>query len=411
MRKLSKYKDQASVLIILSLLITLWLLRLGLSSVLGDKEDAASIERSLSLDPGNAEAAYRLGRLYQLLMIGDERRAEDLYMDSIRHSPLLSASWLGLTETYIEADEEEKARLTLDRAVELIPSSIGLLWESSLLAFSLGERGLAMDNLRIVAKADPGRRQRVFDISRQMIGDPGLILNNVVSDEILGDYLRYLISKDVQDETYPVWRRMRMKGKIPEATALAYVDYLLRKEDAEEAKRIWAGLYPEGGNDSLLWNGSFETDSVGSGLDWRIGEPPEGAEIDFDYGNKTRGERSLKITFSGKLNVDFHHLSQTVPVVPDTNYLLTADISTRDVTTRDGVRLHVRCKGMNEFSDTYTGTVDWTTARVSFVTPHDCKVMDVSLIRSKSRRLDNLISGEAWIDNVNLFKLGRSTDA
>ena len=151
-------------------------------------------------------------------------------------------------------------------------------------------------------------------------------------------------------------------------------------------------------------------DSVGRGLDWRIGKP-EGADIDFDYGNKTRGDRSVKITFSGKSNIDFNHVSQTVPVDPDSNYLLTSDISTRDITTRNGVRWEVYCNGMNEFSETYTGTIDWTTARISFITPHDCNVIHLRLRRIKSRKLDNLISGEAWIDNVNLFKLGRAIDA
>jgi len=104
-------------------------------------------------------------------------------------------------------------------------------------------------------------------------------------------------------------------------------------------------------------------------------------------------------------------VSQTVPVDPDSNYLFTSDIFTRDITTQDGVRWQVYCKGMNEFSEMYSGTIDWTTARIPFVTPNDCNVVHISLRRIKSRRFDNLISGEAWIDNVNLFKLGGATDA
>ena len=60
MKKLLKYQTQTSALIILSLFITFVLVRLGASSVLGDKEDEESIERSLSLNGSNAEAAYRL---------------------------------------------------------------------------------------------------------------------------------------------------------------------------------------------------------------------------------------------------------------------------------------------------------------------------------------------------------------
>lgn len=410
MKKLSKYKSQASVLIILSLIVTMVILRLGISSVLDDKKDLKYIELSSSFNSSNAEASYRLARIYQLLMIGDEYQVQDLYINSLRHNPLHSASWLGLTEMYLESGEEDKARITLRRALKLIPSSIGLLWESSLLAVSLGDLDLALNKLRVVAQADPQRRKRVFDLCGQIVSDPNLILKRVVTDEILGDYLKYLISMDKQSETYPVWERLEASGKTTPESTLPYVDYLLGKGDSENAKAVWTVLYPGHRNNFLVWNGSFEMDSVGRGLDWRIGKP-EGADIDFDYGNKTRGDRSVKIMFSGKNNVDFHHVSQTVPVDPDSKYLLTSDISTRDITTRDGVRWQVYCNGINEISETYTGTIDWTTTRVSFVTPHDCNVIRIGLIRSKSRRLDNLISGEVWIDNVNLSKLGRATDA
>ena len=410
MGKISRCKIQTLSLIILSLLIMVVISRLGISSVLGDRKDLNSIELSQSFNSSNAEVSYRLARTYHLLMIGDEYQIQDLYINSLRHNPLYSISWLGLAELYSESGEDDKARISLQRTLELIPSSIGLLWESSLLAISLGDLDLALAKLRVVAQADPRRRKRVFDLCGQVVSDPNLILEKVVSDEILGDYLKYLIANDRQDETYPVWGRMEIEGGIPDKTALAYVDYLLRKGDPGAAKIIWAGLYPDSENNSLVWNGSFERDSVGRGLDWRIGEP-EGADIDFDYGNKTRGDRSVKITFSGKNNIYFNHVSQTVPVDPDSTYLLTSDISTRDITTRNGVKWQVSCKGMNEYSETYTGTIDWTTARISFVTPHDCNVIHIRLRRSKSRRLDNLISGEAWIDNVTLLKLVRETGA
>jgi hypothetical protein len=410
MRKISRYKSQASVLIILSLLITVVISRLGISSVLDDRKDLKSIELSKSFNSSNAEVSYRLARIYQMLMIGDEDQVQDLYINSLQHNPLHSPSWLGLAELYSESGEEDKARITLRRAFELIPSSIGLLWESSLLAISLGDLDLALDKLRVVAQADPQRRKRVFDLCGQIVSDPNLILQRVVTDEILGDYLNYLISTDKQRETYPVWVRLKASGEATPESILKYVDYLLRKGDSGGAKRIWAGLYPDSKNNSLVWNGSFEMDSVGRGLDWRIGKP-EGADIEFDYENKTRGDRSVKITFSGKNNIDFHHLSQSVPVDPDSNYLLTLDISTRDITTRNGVRWQIYCEGMNEFSETYTGTIDWVTAHISFVTPHDCNVVHIRPRRIRSRRLDNLISGEVWIDNVNLFKLSGATDA
>lgn len=409
MKTLSNYKVQTTALISLSLLIILLILCLGISSIYADSGNVNSLKTSQYINSSNAEAANYLAAFYQILMIEDETQTEQLYIKSLEKSPLYADSWLGLTEVFIHRDEDEKARKTLTRTFELIPSSVGHLWESSLLAFSLGDTELAIDKLGIVAKADPRRRERVFDTAHRLVTDQEQVLDGLVSDELLGHYLGYLIRNDFQYETYPVWSRIEKVGDPPVDVALNYVDYLLTKGDPKVAKRIWAGLYPGSLDNDLIWNGSFEMDSGGRGFDWRIGKA-DGVDIGFDHEKKTVGDKSLKIQFSGKNNVDFHHVSQIVAVDPNTNYMLTSDISTTDITTRSGLRWQVSCKGMNEFSEIYTGTMDWTTASVSFITPPDCNLIHVRIIRSKSQKLDNLISGEAWIDNVKLLKLEEAKD-
>jgi hypothetical protein len=187
------------------------------------------------------------------------------------------------------------------------------------------------------------------------------------------------------------------------------VDYLIRRDDVPKAKSIWDGLYPDA-RGTGVWNGGFEKDTEGRGFDWRM-SAAEGAEVNYDYRNKTEGERSLKIEFSGEKNVDFHHVYQVVPVEPGSHYLLTSDISTDGITTRNGIALVVYCHSMDVSSEVYTGTIDWTEARVAFDTPAGCNYVGISLRRYKSDKLDNLISGEAWIDNVSLTYLGPVTGA
>jgi tetratricopeptide (TPR) repeat protein len=408
MERRLKYKSQHLALITLSIAAIAIAVRLGTSSVLALKKDAASIERSVSIDSGNAEARYRLARIYQLNMSSDDRRIKELYMESIMESPLYAPSWLGLAELYIESGEGAKARKTLGRADEIIPSSVGLLWESSMLSLSLGDNARALEKLRKVAKADPARRQRVFDICWDLGTDPHVILEEVVSREALSDYLLYLIRKDMKAETYPVWERAVREEAVAQGIAIGYVDYLIRRQDIAKAKSIWDGLHPDG-RDSLVWNGGFEKDTENRGFDWRVGTT-EGVEVEYDYRNKTEGERSLKLEFSGESNVDFYHVSQIVPVEPGSHYMLTSDISTDGITTRNGIAWEVYCPGMTVKSVVYTGTADWTRAQVAFDTPPGCSYVGIRLRRYKSDKLDNLISGEAWIDNVSLINLGPAED-
>ena len=248
----------------------------------------------------------------------------------------------------------------------------------------------------------------MFDICWDLGSGPRVILDQVVSREALPDYLLYLIRKDMKAETYPVWERAVREGAASDEIALGYVDYLIRRDDVVKAKSIWDGLYP-GGEDSLVWNGGFEKDTENRGFDWRIGKT-EGVEVEYDYRNKTEGERSLKLKFSGDKNVDFYHVYQIVPVEPGSHYLLTSDISTDGITTRNGIAWEVYCEGLYARSEVYTGTVDWTQARVAFDTPPGCSYVGIRLRRYKSEKLDNLISGEAWIDNVRLINLGPATD-
>ncbi len=409
MERRSKYRSLRLALIMLSLAAAALAVRAGTSSVLARKTDARSLELSVSLDRGNAEASYRLARLYHLNMSSGEKLIQELYTESIEDCPLSAASWLGLAELFLDSGETGKARTAIARADEMIPSSPGLLWSSSMLSLTLGDNGRALEKLRKVAKADPARRERVFDICRHLGSSPQLILDEVVSPEALPDYLRYLIRRDMKDATYPAWERAVREGAVSEGLALGYVDYLINRGDVVTARPIWDSLYP-GGGDPGLWNGGFEEDTESRGFDWRIYKG-DGFEINYDYRNKTEGERSLKLEFSGENNVDFLHVSQVVPIEPGTRYLLTSDISTDGITTRSGIAWEIYCEGLYARSEVYTGTVDWTRAQVAFDTPPGCGYVGIRLRRNKSEKLDNMISGEAWIDNVSLINLGPATDA
>lgn len=407
MEKHSGYRSRQLTLITLSIAAAVLAIRLGSSSVLALGKDQASLERSVRIDPGNAEAKYRLARLYQLDMSADDERIASLYTESLRESPLFAPSWLGLAELYMESGDKKNAGIAVAAADKIIPASPGLLWESSMLSLTLGDNARALEKLRKVAQADPARRDRVFDVCRDMGVGREAILSGVVTPEALPDYIRYLIRKDLKDDTYPAWNLAVRDGVTDEGLSLAYVDYLIRSDDVTTARSIWDGLRP-GHAGSGVWNGGFEADAEGRGFDWRMSEA-EGVEVTYDYRNKTEGERSLKLEFSGEKNVDFHNVYQVIPVKTGSRYLLTSDITTEGITTRNGISWVVYCRSMEVSSDNYTGTRDWTEVPVAFDTPAECDYVGISLRRLKSDKLDNFISGEVWIDNVRLKYLGPVT--
>ncbi|MCH8028483.1 MAG: hypothetical protein IH874_00930 [Candidatus Dadabacteria bacterium] len=406
-------KGRRFVFLALSIFLVAETARVGLAAFLLRETDVGSMERSLVLNPKDAALNFRLARVYHMLMIGDEDKAKASYFNSLYHNPQLAPAWLGLAEMFIEDGDEQRAQAALNRAFDLAPSSIGNVWEGSILALRLGNTSLAIRGLRVIAKADPGRRGRVFDISWQLIDDPELILGKVVTDGILPSYLGYLISKDRLDATFPVWERMKKRGVVSDAAALHYVDFLIRKDRGLEAFSIWREMFRERDDDSIVWNGGFENEPLGRGFDWRMGKA-KGVGIELDRRERFQGDRSLRITFDGKHNVDFYHVSQVIPIHPRSDYLFTSEIATRGITTRNGISWEVSCYpkgGMRKSSEPLTGTNEWKTVRLAFHTPSDCNSVVARLRRYRSTRLDRFISGTVWVDDVKLFKVETNANA
>lgn len=412
MQKRLRYLSQTAVLSVLSAGACALAVVTGVSAMYSFSEDPALLERSVEIDGRNSDAVYRLARLRHLEMTEGEDKTEALYFESLSGNPLMAVSWLGLSELYIDSGREADSETALRMAQGMMQSSPGLLWEASILAFRLGDNDLALDNLRVVAEADPAKRKRVFDISWRVTKDPDTILERAVSDEVLPAYLDYLIQTDRQDATYPVWGRLGRNGGGDDETALAYADYLLARGDTRTARDVWAGIYPGEDVSALVWNGGFEYDPVGRGFDWKVSRS-DSVDADYDYRKKTEGYRSLRIKFSGKENVAWKGVSQTVAVEPGSHYALTWEAAASDITTRSGVTVEVYCRGLRTGSEPYTGSSDWERQRLEFDVPDGCPTVTIGLRREKSGRLDNLISGEFWLDDVRMTKTenGRPTDA
>ncbi len=121
-------------------------------------EDPELLERSVEIDGRNSDAVYRLARLRHLEMTGGEAKPKRSTSNRSRGNPLMAVSWLGLSELYIDSGREADSETALRMAQGMMQSSPGLLWESSMLAFRLGDNDLALDNLRVVAEADPTKK-------------------------------------------------------------------------------------------------------------------------------------------------------------------------------------------------------------------------------------------------------------
>jgi hypothetical protein len=158
-----------------------------------------------------------------------------------------------------------------------------------------------------------------------------------------------------------------------------------------------------------MTNGGFEKEKIlGGGFDWKIEKVP-GADTSFDLSSALEGKRSVKIVFNGKENVDFYHIYQYVPLKPNTEYVLKANMKTQAVTTKSGLKIEISGIGpaFYKASDPLVGDNEWRELMVAFRTPPQSQGGLVRIRRERTDKFDRFISGTVWIDNFSLTEKSR----
>jgi hypothetical protein len=191
------------------------------------------------------------------------------------------------------------------------------------------------------------------------------------------------------------------------------VSALLTESRIAEASRVWdqavlfSGLAdlqsPPG---SVLWDGGFESGIVGGGFSWFFSDGMRGAQIGFDTQEKHSGNRSLRLIFDGKSNVNFAGVCHYVPVQPSTAYRFSAWVKTRALTTDQGIRFQLHSLGTQDTSTAFTSelhaTAPWTRIALPWTSGKDVRGLQVCLVRFPSEEAQGKIQGTAWVDDVAL---------
>jgi hypothetical protein len=94
-----------------------------------------------------------------------------------------------------------------------------------------------------------------------------------------------------------------------------------------------------------LWDGGFESSVTGGGFSWLLPEGFRGVQVGIDTQLKHSGNRSLRLIFEGKSNINFAGVCHYVPVQPSTAYRFSAWVKTRALTTDQGIRFQLHPLG------------------------------------------------------------------
>jgi hypothetical protein len=406
---------------IIFLAVVGWNAKTYVAYELSRKPTVKNLELAVRLDPGNADYHLTLGRLYQY-SIADIQ--PDKAVEHFRRAAELSAgdprAWVDLAAALEFQGKISESEACLRRADFLAPNLPAFQWPIANFYLLHGNIDEAFRHFKVVLAGTSQYDQVVFRTAWKATEDPEKILNELIPRRVATEfsYLYYLLSQQHFPEAQAVWKLI-MSGteKFTAQQAAGYINILITARRPEDAYQVWRDLQGKGlargpatgTQENLLANGDFEDELLNMGFDWRIA-PVEGVYAGLDTAAYHSPSHALLVQFSGKQNVNYRNVYQYVKVSPGRRYRLQAFLKTENITTDSGPRLEVRDAydpgALDTFSENLTeNTNGWTSFLLDFETGPKTELVIVGLARPPSRKLDNLIAGKVWLDDVRLTLL------
>lgn len=363
--------------------------------------------------PSNPDPFYRLGLFYQWDLRNIDLKESLHYLKkAIERNPLEQNYWLNVAKIFQRMGESKASERALENAILVFPAGYQGRWVAGNLLLQQGAFEKALPHFSYILANYPNQSPMVYEVLGKAINDPDFILEKVVpKDPIsLKQYLSYLYEAGDKESAQKAWQKRALYAYKPDRDeTLRHIEFLISRGELNEAFLIWKARLQEEGlpipsDGNLMTNGGFEKEKIlGGGFDWKI-EKVTGADISFDLSSSLGEKRSVKIVFNGKENVDFYHIYQFVPLKPNTEYILKANMKTQAVTTKSGLKIEISGIGpaFYKASDPLTGDNDWRELVVAFRTPPRSQGGLVRIRRERTDKFDRFISGTVWIDNFSL---------
>ncbi len=374
-------------------------------------------ERAVHLEPGDTRNWHLLGRFWQFnLENPDGPRAIRAYLAALSLNPGSADIWLDLATAYESEGNLAAARDAFLHARRAYPLSAEGSWRYGNFLLRQGELDPAFTELRRAVESDPKRGAETFSRSLNAGSSVETILNRVLPpiSSAYVDVIRDQIADGHTEIALSVWDRLAsIHTRLPLQDSFPLVGTLMTEKRIAQARRVWDQAVEssdmadiQGPSGSVLWDGGFESGVTGGGFTWLFPDGLRGVQISVDTQEKHSGNRSLRLMFDGKANINFASLCHYVPVQPSTTYRFSAWVRTRTLTTDQGIRFQLHSLGTQDTSLSVTadvhGTAPWTRIEIPWSSAKDVQELQVCLVRFPSDQPENKIQGTAWVDDVAL---------
>jgi hypothetical protein len=332
----------------------------------------------------------------------DPEAAAQSYREALRRQPVMIDAWIALAKAELTAGRAGEAEHILDGLAPLIAHVSTWKWQELLLAYDLGHTQHFAASYNFILSRLPHRISEACYVALQFWGSWPMILPHVAAENRTVFLQQLMAAKEV-DVALTLWKDMAADPEAPESEVqLGFCQFLLDNKRLPAAKDVWKGWRGDGIR--TIHDGSFELKPLNRAFGWRMGRLPQ---VVMERTSQFPFEKNycIHVHFNGKQNVLLNHLSQIVPVEPGRNYVLKFARRSRNITTDQGIFLEAvgyGCQGLRVQSEPVTGTSSWMVEEVEVPVPAGCEAVLIQLRRKESLMFDSMISGDYWLDAVEL---------
>lgn len=397
-------------------------IRNALAAHYAGMESRQGQERAVQLEPGNPETWFLLGRYLQYNIEDPEvKSAIKAYCTALSLDPHSATTWLDLAAAYESEGDAAAARDAFQQAKRVYPISAEVAWRYGNFLLRQNEIPAAFAEIRQSVSADPKRAAEAVSRSWRLDPDINSIIENVLPPNapIYLAAIRELDSDAAMDPALTVWEKLRglqPPPRIALSDIIPFVDSLVQAHRIDDGHRVWTQAVtladpippPNDAPGSLIWDGGFETGLAGGGFAWAYTPASLGVQSTFDTKERHSGERSLRLIFDGRRNVDFSGICHIAFVEPGASYRFSAWVRTQALTTDQGVRFRLEWTENAHNASVETaevhGTQPWTEVSIPWTATGDTsRQVRVCISRKPSDEFGSRIHGSAWIDDVALM--------
>jgi tetratricopeptide (TPR) repeat protein len=377
----------------------------------------AAANWAAQMAPDDPLTHWRIAQVSQKTLPLDQQAAAIAeYEKAVSLSPNDYRFWMALGTAQEQAGNPAKAELALKRAVVLAPSYAYPRWYLGNLYLRNGRYEEAFAELRVASQADLELLPQLFNLVWEIYNNDPEALKNAVgqSSPARANFALYLIGRKRVDEGLRLWNDLSSEEKRSNKdVGEKMIANLIMELRYHDALQVWNDVMSEKFRMQIdqIFDGSFE-EPVAYAPDtifgWLVKGVPQ-MHIGIDPNKSHSGERSLRLGFQVRTNIQEINASQLIAVTPNKEYDFQCYVATDKLETGSGPQVQIvdantgQALGISAMPA--TGTNDWQPLGFSFKTSDKTQAVMLKVVRFTCGTEEAPICpiyGSVWYDDFTL---------